>query len=196
MCAFVVLGLIFPYQAKILTLGPILCRVWRKTTTQSINQLWKSISIWHQLCQEYSGTFLTFSGRWHGFLQYHMTHITHSLVWTQITPLHCAAINPNPKYLMKLLSILPEYGITDVNSHRPIHYAAACEGTGPLEYLLNRFLSCDVLFSHLILVMCFIFGSGPLLSVVVSVNQILPVCTLCTLQVIMHGMQCWPAVYH
>jgi len=56
----------------------------------------------------------------------------------QITPLHCAAINPNPKYLMKLLSILPEYSITDASSHRPIHYAAACEGTGPLEYLLNR----------------------------------------------------------
>jgi len=38
MCAFVVLGLVFPYQAKRLAWGaypkwPILCRVRRKTTT-------------------------------------------------------------------------------------------------------------------------------------------------------------------
>jgi len=41
MCAFVVLGLVFPYQAKRLAWGtspkwPILCRVGCKTTTQSI----------------------------------------------------------------------------------------------------------------------------------------------------------------
>jgi len=42
MCAFVVLGFVFPYQAKRLAWGtspkwPILCRVDRKTTTQSVN---------------------------------------------------------------------------------------------------------------------------------------------------------------
>jgi len=81
-------------------------------------------------------------------------------MWMQITPLHCAAINPNTKYLAKLLSILPEYSITDASSHRPIHYAAACEGTGPLEYLLNRFISFHSvlkLFVSLILIICFLF---------------------------------------
>jgi len=43
MCAFVVLGFVFPYQAKRLAWGtspkwPILYRVGRKTLTQSINQ--------------------------------------------------------------------------------------------------------------------------------------------------------------
>jgi len=42
MCAFVVLGLVFPYQAKRLAWGtspkwPILYQVGCKTTTQSIN---------------------------------------------------------------------------------------------------------------------------------------------------------------
>jgi len=43
MCAYVVLGFVFPYQAKLLACRtspkwPILCRVGCKTTTQSINQ--------------------------------------------------------------------------------------------------------------------------------------------------------------
>ena len=45
MCAFVVLCLVFPYQAKILAWGtypkwPVLYRVGHKSTTQSINQFW------------------------------------------------------------------------------------------------------------------------------------------------------------
>jgi len=46
MCAFVVLGLVFPYQARRLAWRtspkwPILCRVGCKTTTQSImRKLW------------------------------------------------------------------------------------------------------------------------------------------------------------
>ncbi|XP_038075117.1 poly [ADP-ribose] polymerase tankyrase-like [Patiria miniata] len=56
----------------------------------------------------------------------------------KITPVHFAAINPNPKILDKLMSILPEYSIMDSYGLRPIHYAAVCEGSGPLELLLNR----------------------------------------------------------
>ncbi|XP_022096541.1 serine/threonine-protein phosphatase 6 regulatory ankyrin repeat subunit B-like [Acanthaster planci] len=56
----------------------------------------------------------------------------------KITPVHFAAINPNPKILEKLMSILPEYAIEDDYGLRPIHYAAACEGSGPLEFLLKR----------------------------------------------------------
>ncbi|XP_033125958.1 poly [ADP-ribose] polymerase tankyrase-like [Anneissia japonica] len=55
-----------------------------------------------------------------------------------ITPLHCAAINPNPKILAKLLDSLPEYSLPDKKNMKPIHYAAACEGSGPLELLLNK----------------------------------------------------------
>jgi len=51
MCAFVVLGLVFPYAAKRLAWGtspkwPILCRAGRKATTQSINVDWCCTSVW------------------------------------------------------------------------------------------------------------------------------------------------------
>ncbi|CAH1779903.1 unnamed protein product [Owenia fusiformis] len=61
----------------------------------------------------------------------------------QMTPLHCAAINPNTKYLSKLLSIFPDHNLCDMDQRRPIHYAAACEGKGPLELLLNRGVSAE-----------------------------------------------------
>ncbi|XP_071963816.1 poly [ADP-ribose] polymerase tankyrase-like [Antedon mediterranea] len=54
------------------------------------------------------------------------------------TPLHFAAVNPNPKILAKLLDSLPEYSLPDKTNRKPIHYAAACEGSGPLELLLNK----------------------------------------------------------
>ncbi|CAF3379069.1 unnamed protein product [Rotaria sp. Silwood1] len=56
----------------------------------------------------------------------------------QLTPIHCAAINPNSKYLKQLLNIMPEYNILDKYERRPIHFAAACEGPEPLEYLLSK----------------------------------------------------------
>ncbi|UJR19473.1 hypothetical protein I4U23_022604 [Adineta vaga] len=55
-----------------------------------------------------------------------------------ITPIHCAAINPNTKYLKQLLANVAEYNIADQYQRRPIHYAAVCEGTEPLEYLLSK----------------------------------------------------------
>ncbi|BFZ11859.1 hypothetical protein BsWGS_14898 [Bradybaena similaris] len=55
-----------------------------------------------------------------------------------ITPLHCAAINPNVKYITRLLSIEPDINIQTQSRARPIHFAAACEGTAPLEFLLKR----------------------------------------------------------
>jgi len=53
MCAFVVLDLVFPYQAKRLAWRtspkwPIMCCVERKTTTQSIS-LWLPLVQWHHL---------------------------------------------------------------------------------------------------------------------------------------------------
>ncbi|CAF3793465.1 unnamed protein product [Rotaria socialis] len=56
----------------------------------------------------------------------------------QMTPIHCAAINPNAKYLKQLLTIASEVNIPDKRNRRPIHYAAVSEGTEPLEYLLSK----------------------------------------------------------
>jgi ankyrin repeat protein len=55
-----------------------------------------------------------------------------------LTPLHCAAINPNPRILESLLNIAPEYSILDSRMRRPIHYAAACETSGPVEFLISK----------------------------------------------------------
>lgn len=55
-----------------------------------------------------------------------------------INPMHCACINPNVKYLEKLLSVEPDYTIADKYGRKPIHFAAACQGTGPLELLLQK----------------------------------------------------------
>uniref|UniRef100_T1IYM8 Poly [ADP-ribose] polymerase n=1 Tax=Strigamia maritima TaxID=126957 RepID=T1IYM8_STRMM len=60
-----------------------------------------------------------------------------------LTPIHCAAVNPNPKYLSTLLAIDPEYNIPDRNMRRPIHYAVVCEGTGPLDFLLSKGVRTD-----------------------------------------------------
>lgn len=62
------------------------------------------------------------------------------MVSFQITPLHCAAINPNPKYLATLLAATGTRTITDKNGWQPIHYAAVCEGPGPLKLLLSRYI--------------------------------------------------------
>lgn len=56
----------------------------------------------------------------------------------QVTPIHCAAINPNVKYLKSLLNITQDYSISDKAGRKPIHYAAVCEGPMPLEYLLTK----------------------------------------------------------
>ena len=57
----------------------------------------------------------------------------------QIMPLHCAAINPNVKYLQKLFAVVPDYQVKDNKGRKLIHYAAACEGAGPLKFLLSRY---------------------------------------------------------
>lgn len=49
-----------------------------------------------------------------------------------VSPIHCACINPNPDILEKLLSVKPEYSLPDEILRKPVHYAAACQGPGPL----------------------------------------------------------------
>lgn len=59
----------------------------------------------------------------------------------RITPLHCAAINPNPDYLASLLNSRPDYSILDTQNWSIVHYASVCTGTGPLQLLLARGIS-------------------------------------------------------
>ena len=54
-----------------------------------------------------------------------------------LTPIHCACINPNPYYLKTLLDLNPEHSIVDAELRRPVHYAAACEGPEPLRVLIQ-----------------------------------------------------------
>jgi len=51
---------------------------------------------------------------------------------------HMACINPNPKYLMALLQVDPCIDLEDDDMWQPIHYAAACEGSEPLQCLLRN----------------------------------------------------------
>ncbi|CAF0960955.1 unnamed protein product [Adineta ricciae] len=62
---------------------------------------------------------------------------------SMITPIHCAAINPNSKYLKQLLNAMPEYNILDRYDRRPIHFAAACESSEPLEFLLSKHVNMN-----------------------------------------------------
>lgn len=58
----------------------------------------------------------------------------------RFSPLACACINPNPAYLEKLLQVAPEHaGLLDQRNTSLLHYAAACQGTGPIEYLFKNF---------------------------------------------------------
>lgn len=59
----------------------------------------------------------------------------------RITPIHCAAINPNPEYLTALLNSRPDSSILDQQNWSVIHYASICTGTGPLQVLLARGVS-------------------------------------------------------
>lgn len=57
---------------------------------------------------------------------------------SSITPIHCACINPNAEILNTLLGIAPEYNVSDEKMRKPIHYAACCDGPGPLKLLLSK----------------------------------------------------------
>lgn len=59
----------------------------------------------------------------------------------RITPLHCAAINPNPVYLTVLLNSRPDYTLLDTQNWSVMHYASVCTGIGPLQVLLYRGIS-------------------------------------------------------
>ena len=49
-----------------------------------------------------------------------------------------ACINPNVEVLAQLLDVNADFNMTDTEMRRPVHYAAACEGLGPLKLLLEK----------------------------------------------------------
>ena len=53
-----------------------------------------------------------------------------------LTPLHCACINPNPKYIKALLETGADLQTIDTDLRRPVHYAAACISSEPLNVLI------------------------------------------------------------
>lgn len=54
-----------------------------------------------------------------------------------ITPIHCAAINPNPDILKSLLDSSSEFSVPDEKQRKPVHYAATCQTDGPLRLLIS-----------------------------------------------------------
>ncbi|XP_064484514.1 poly [ADP-ribose] polymerase tankyrase-like isoform X2 [Ornithodoros turicata] len=58
-----------------------------------------------------------------------------------VTPIHCSSINPRPAYLAHLLAAVVgnvALEVRDDDGCSPTHYAAACDGSAPLELLLSR----------------------------------------------------------
>jgi ankyrin repeat protein/predicted DNA-binding WGR domain protein len=55
-----------------------------------------------------------------------------------ISPIHCACLNPNADILAHLLSVNPEFTNMDDSLRKPVHYAACCESPEPLKYLATQ----------------------------------------------------------
>ena len=56
----------------------------------------------------------------------------------QITPLHCACINPNTGPLEAMFRVSPDLSAADLDQRKLVHYAAACSEVGPLTFLWEK----------------------------------------------------------
>ena len=56
----------------------------------------------------------------------------------KITPIHTACLNPIIKALEEVYMAHPNIYVADSNGRKPVHYAAVCSGTGPLQFLLDK----------------------------------------------------------
>jgi len=54
-----------------------------------------------------------------------------------VAPLHCAAINPDPRHLESLISQCDDLNYADNQSRKAIHYAAACSSGRTMKLLLD-----------------------------------------------------------
>ena len=54
-----------------------------------------------------------------------------------VTPMHVACINPDTRFIQKLVELGGDWNCLDLENKKPFHYAACCEGEGPLNYLIS-----------------------------------------------------------
>ena len=57
---------------------------------------------------------------------------------SNISPIHCACLNPNADILAHLLAVNPEFTNMDDSLRKPVHYAACCESPEPLKFLASQ----------------------------------------------------------
>ena len=50
-----------------------------------------------------------------------------------LTPLHCAAANPDAGPLAEMFAVCPDVNLADGGQRKLVHYAAASKGLGPLK---------------------------------------------------------------
>jgi ankyrin repeat protein/predicted DNA-binding WGR domain protein len=55
-----------------------------------------------------------------------------------LTPIHCACMNPNSEILKHILELNPEYQVIDSEMRKLSHYAACCKSAEPLKYLASQ----------------------------------------------------------
>eukprot|EP00095_Tigriopus_kingsejongensis_P005843 maker-scaffold697_size109876-snap-gene-0.23 protein:Tk05843 transcript:maker-scaffold697_size109876-snap-gene-0.23-mRNA-1 annotation:"poly(adp-ribose) polymerase pme-5-like" len=55
-----------------------------------------------------------------------------------MTPLHCAAINPDISALRQLFLVCPDVNVVDNNQRKLIHYAVGANGLEPIKFLLGH----------------------------------------------------------
>ncbi|GMT12325.1 hypothetical protein PFISCL1PPCAC_3622, partial [Pristionchus fissidentatus] len=68
-----------------------------------------------------------------------------SFFFRNITPAHTAAINPDTTFLEAIREVDPLINVPDQNNWYTMHYAAVCEGPGPLKFLISKDVGvCDV----------------------------------------------------
>ena len=56
----------------------------------------------------------------------------------QITPMHCACINPDTGPLEAMFRVNPNLVQADLEQRKLVHYAAACSDVGPLAFLWEK----------------------------------------------------------
>lgn len=55
-----------------------------------------------------------------------------------VTPMHTACLNPSTKALNEIYSACPDLHLSDSQQRKPVHFAAVCETTAPLKFLVSK----------------------------------------------------------
>ena len=54
-----------------------------------------------------------------------------------MTPMHVVCINPDVSFIKKMVELGGDWNILDDLNRKPLHYAACCKESGPLNYLIS-----------------------------------------------------------